>query len=47
MAPKNLTAKQTHTHGDQICGCQVGEQEAKGLTGILWLVDVSYYIYSG
>ena len=43
MALMNLTAKQTHTHGDQICGCQVGEEEAKGLTWGLWLVDVSYY----
>ena len=35
--------KQTHTHGDQTCGCQ-GDGEGVGWMGSLGLVDANYYI---
>ena len=35
--------KQTHRHGEQICGYQ-GEQQEVGWTGSLGLVDANYYI---
>ena len=48
MAQTNLPTekKQSHGHGEQICGCQ-GEGEEVGLTGMLGLVDGNYGIWSG
>ena len=39
--------KQTHRYREQTCGCQEGRSVGEGWTGNLWLVDASYYIYSG
>ena len=36
--------KQTHGHGEQICGCQGGEREEVGWTGSVGLVDANYCI---
>ena len=45
MAKMNLSTekKQTHGHGEQICGCQ---WEGGGWTGSLGLVDANYCIWS-
>ena len=51
MAQMNLSTKQelTHSHKEQICGCQREGREAEGWTGIgtcrlLGLADANYYI---
>ena len=37
-------ATQTHSHREQIYGCQGAAGEGEGRTGSLGLVDANYYI---
>ena len=40
----SMKQKQTHSHKEQTCGCQGGEEVGEGWTGSLKLVDADYYI---
>ena len=39
-----IKQKQTHSHREQICGCQGEGEEGKGWIKSLGLVDANYYI---
>ena len=43
----SMKQKQTHSHKEQTCGCQGGEEVGEGWTGSLKLVDADYYIQIG
>ena len=47
-AQMNLSTeqKQTHKHGEQICGCQGGGRGV-GSTGNLELIDANYCLWNG
>ena len=40
----SIKQKETHTHREQICGCQSEKGMGKGWSGSLELGDVTHYI---